>query len=124
MISPSREERKALWSLLGLFLFHAFLLTFWLKLDTHPPGWDEAVHLQVAWEYKEDILQGRWGELWRARSKPGHPPYPPLYHLSLVPALAFSSNPEDAAARMNLFYLAVVLLSLYPIATYFFLSFN
>src|SRR5262245_39063900 len=111
------------WALLAVllaaqFLFHAW----WMKADSRPPAWDESHHLRIALEYRRALGQGDWGRLFR----PSYSNYPPLYHLGLAALLrpdAGAASPAgfnadvDRAVSVNLFYLALLIVSLLVLGT-------
>ncbi len=75
----------------------------WAERPASPPHWDPAVHLDTAYDYKQALEEGRWASLLFAVPRPGHPAYPPAYHLSLIPA-ASSADPQGAVVWTNLLY--------------------
>ncbi|MBI4055707.1 MAG: glycosyltransferase family 39 protein [Elusimicrobia bacterium] len=99
--------------LAALWVFHGVLNWIWLTQDTLPPRWDESVHLQTAWDYQQYLRQGKWSRLWTTPLKPGHPPYPPLYHWTAATILGSSKTAEDRAAWINWLYLVLLCFSLY-----------
>jgi hypothetical protein len=82
-VQDSRGAPAWLGALFLVFIFEGLTLWLWLGIDTRPPAWDESIHLSVALDYSEAISRGRWQRL----LKPAYFNYPPLYHLSLEPAL-------------------------------------
>ena len=114
----ARASRKVLvLSLLGLAAFlavQALLLRHFIRVDTRPPSWDQATHLEIALDYREALGAGRWGDAWFLAPKPGMPPFPPAYHLLLRGAFD-SADPAHAALWINWFYMAVLSLSLFGI---------
>lgn len=123
MIDPqaaaaARERKVLVFSLLGLAVFlvlQALLLRSHVKGDTRPPAWDQAIHLEIALDYKEALSQGRLSDAFFLAPKPGMPPFPPAYHLALMRAYA-SPDPAHAALWVNWFYAAVLALSIFFIA--------
>lgn len=91
-------------------LLHGALAARWLAVESRPPAWDHSVHLGTALDYAESARAGRLGGLILAAPRPGHPPYPPLYHYSLIPFLS-AEQPQVAAAALNLAYLTLLLFS-------------
>ena len=95
----------------------AVLLKDYISKDTREPAWDQAVHMEIALDYRQAIREGRWGDIFNLPPKPGMPPFPPLYHLALTLAYDWSpSNPAGAALWLNFFYLVALCLSLFGIA--------
>ncbi|MFH1725089.1 MAG: LmeA family phospholipid-binding protein [Elusimicrobiota bacterium] len=119
---PGTLERWSLpGSLIGLaalLLFHAFQLASWTRGETRPPAWDQSVQLEIAIDYRRAIAAGRWGELLRLKPKPGMPPFPPLYHLSILYATGLE-DPASAALWVNWLYLAVLCVSLWGLGRRF-----
>jgi hypothetical protein len=113
------SNRKALvFSLLGLVLFlaaEALLLRSYNRTDTRPPSWDQAIHMQIALDYREALKEGRLSDAWYLAPKPGMPPFPPAYHLLLTNAYG-SADPAHAALWINWFYLALLSVSIFGIA--------
>ncbi len=116
---PVRASRKVLvLSVLGLAAFlavEALLLRHYIRVDTRPPSWDQATHMEIALDYREAIGAGRWGDFWYLAPKPGMPPFPPAYHLLLRGAYD-SADPARAALWVNWFYMAVLAISLFGIS--------
>jgi len=84
-----------------LAVWHALLLSVWLKKDTRPPQWDQSVHLSTALRFKNALARGRIGEILRAAPSPGHPPYPPAAMLAMTAGMVvggpLGAGAEDAA---------------------------
>lgn len=119
-VPPTQSSnRKALvLSALGLVLFlglEAVLLRSFTRTDTRPPSWDQAIHLEIALDYREALAAGRPADAWYLAPKPGMPPFPPAYHLLLMRAYG-SSDPARAALWVNWFYLALLSISIFAIA--------
>jgi hypothetical protein len=116
---PLRPSRKTLvLSLLGLAAFlavQALLLRHFIRVDTRPPSWDQATHMEIALDYREAAGAGRWSDIWFLAPKPGMPPFPPAYHLLLRGAFA-SADPAHAALWVNWFYMAILAVSLFAIS--------
>lgn len=123
MIDPqaaaaARERKTLVLSLLGLVVFlalQAVLLRSHVKVDTRPPAWDQAIHLEIALDYKQALSEGRLADAFFLAPKPGMPQFPPAYHLALIRAYA-SSDPAHAALWINWFYLALLASSIFGIA--------
>lgn len=117
--AASTAYRKAfVLSLLGLAAFlavEALLLRSFNREDTRPPSWDQALHMQIALDYKQALSQGRVGDAWHLAPKPGMPPFPPAYHLLLTRSLG-AADPAHAALWVNWFYLALLSVSIFGIA--------
>lgn len=117
--SPERRQRRNLIvCLAGLAVFlawQAFLLKIYIRSETRPPSWDQSIHMEIALDYAAALKEGRWSDIIHLAPKPGMPPFPPLYHLGLIPAYS-SPDPASAALWLNWFYFAVLCLSLFAIA--------
>lgn len=113
------SNRKALvLGAIGLVLFLGFeavLLRSFNRTDTRPPSWDQAIHMEIALDYREALAAGRPGDAWYLAPKPGMPPFPPAYHLLLTRAYS-SADPAHAALWVNWFYLALLAVSIFGIA--------
>lgn len=113
-IRPVRRAatwRDVLGSLAGLLLligFHAAQAGRWTALDSRPPGAEQAAQLEAAWDLKAALGQGRFGRA----------DIPPLYHLSLRPALG-GANPAQGAVWVNLCYLALLAFGLWGLGRHF-----
>ncbi len=108
-------------SLAGLALFLAWQaldLRRTIQSETRPPAWDQAIHLEIALDYKEALKAGRLSDAYHLAPKPGMPPFPPAYHLGLLAALG-GEDPAGAALWLNWFYLAVLCVCLFGLAWHF-----
>lgn len=121
-MADARPNRKVLaLSLLGLCAFlawQALAIRSYVKIDTRPPAWDQAVHLEIALDYRHALAQGRWQDIAHLAPKPGMPPFPPLYHLALA-KLYDPAQPASSALWLNWFYLAALAICLFGISYYF-----
>ncbi|UPT73696.1 MAG: hypothetical protein M0D55_17880 [Elusimicrobiota bacterium] len=119
-VAPTQAgNRKALvLGALGLVLFlgiEALLLRSFNRNDTRPPSWDQAIHMEIALDYREALAAGRPGDAWYLAPKPGMPPFPPAYHLLLMRAYS-SADPAHSALWTNWFYLVLLAVSIFGIA--------
>ncbi|MBI5629850.1 MAG: glycosyltransferase family 39 protein [Elusimicrobia bacterium] len=118
-MEQTTSERKALaLGLIGLCVFlalQALELKHYIRAETRPPSWDQAIHLEIALDYRDALKTGRWAGAFLLPPKPGMPPFPPLYHLALT-AASGGENPAGAALWVNWFYLALLCLSLFAVA--------
>ncbi|MFA6002656.1 MAG: glycosyltransferase family 39 protein [Elusimicrobiota bacterium] len=115
------HPRVLVLSLLGLALFlawEAVAMRSYIRVESRPPAWDQAVHLEIALDYKESIRVRDWSGLMHLAPKPGMPPFPPIYHLLLQYACS-SPNPAGAALWLNWYYLAVLCIALFALAWHF-----
>lgn len=101
-------RRTLLLAAAALAAFHLMLASRWAHEDREPPGWDPAVHLGTAQDYKDAWDQGRWLDVLRTVPRPGHPHYPPAYHYTLAGVLS-TDAPHRAVVWLNLAYLFVLL---------------
>ena len=107
-----RAGRRLAVSLVALSVFMAWqavVVRRFVRLDTRPPAWDQAVHLEIALDYRDAIARGRWSDVWNLAPKPGMPPFPPLYHLAIMRAYG-SSDPAHAALWANWAYMCALAL--------------
>ncbi len=110
-------------SLVGLFAFifwEGLLLKSFIRQDQLPPSWDQADHMDIAWDYWQALRGGKWDfkTVFTLPPKSGMPPFPPLYHLSLIAAYS-SAHPATAAFWVNYAYFIVLCLSVFA-CSYFF----
>ncbi|MFA5139677.1 MAG: glycosyltransferase family 39 protein [Elusimicrobiota bacterium] len=119
---PEVSDRKALAgsliAVMALIVFHAWQLLDWNRLEGRPPAWDQSIHLEIAQDYKRAIAKGDLKDLLFLKPKPGMPPFPPLYHLSLQPALD-AADPASAARLPNILYMAILCLSVWGVGRRF-----
>ncbi len=102
-------------SLLSVLLVlgaQAFLLSKWTAVESRPPAWDQAIHLEIAHDYKTLLAKGDWYSAFNLKPKPGMPPFPPLYQLSLIPAYNFA-DPVRASLWVQYGYLVLLCLALW-----------
>lgn len=114
----SNDRKLFVFSIIGLVLFlaaEALLLRSYVRTDTRPPSWDQAIHMEIALDYREAMKTGRLADAWYLAPKPGMPPFPPAYHLLLTRAYD-SADPAHAALWVNWFYLALLSISIFGIA--------
>jgi len=103
----------------GLWLWHGVQNLFWLRLDSLPPAWDQAVHLTYSLMYYR-LFQHSWSDGLVAAAVVSDY-YPPLVHLAAVPFLALSGVPSrwtglsssEVAGLSNLLFFAVLIFSTY-----------
>ena len=86
---------------LALFLIFSASILWWHHADTRPSSMDETRHMKLATDYREWLARGvpltnEWSHV-----------YPPLYHLSLIPALSLGAPSETKAAATHILYLMV-----------------
>src|SRR5271154_4391939 len=98
--------RRYRWPITILILWSA-TLGIWRYLDTRPPAWDPSIHLLLSCYYRDFLLHGTpvttsWASF-----------YPPLYHLSIIPALSLGIPSETKAVAMHVVYMAILLVGLY-----------
>ncbi len=115
-------HRKALVSgILAVAAFlavEALLLRSFARTDTRPPSWDQAIHMEIALDYRNALKDGKVADAVYLAPKPGMPPFPPLYHLFLMGSYS-SPNPANAALWVNWLYLALLSASIFGIAWFF-----
>lgn len=101
-----------------LFILNLLYDLLWLKRDTLPPGWDEAVHLTSTLAYFNILTHPGAGMISKLIGVDNY--YPPFYHFSTSLIYFFAKPSMDSAVFVNVFYLAALLFSTYGIGRYFF----
>ncbi len=112
----SGPSRTVILGLLFLILFFCATDLVWLKLDTLPPSWDQSAHAHFALHYLR-FFEGPVAK-WNSReflTISGY--WPPFVYWTTVPLTALFGFSLDALAAVNLFYLVVLVLSLYALGT-------
>ncbi|MCX5796598.1 MAG: hypothetical protein NTY77_13975 [Elusimicrobia bacterium] len=118
MVEVRPKARVLALSLAGLAVFlawEALALRSYVRVESRPPAWDQAIHLEIALDYRNAIRAGNWSEVIHLAPKPGMPPFPPLYQLLLKTAYV-SSDPANASLWLNWFYLAILCVALFGLA--------
>ena len=101
------------WLLILVSIFLIVTHLYWLSNDLRPPSWDASAHLNLCLQYR-DVLRDPASHLCRDLLKvTGY--YPPLYHLSTLPFLAFFGYSISSACLVNLLYLLILVWSTYGI---------
>ncbi|MFA6030812.1 MAG: glycosyltransferase family 39 protein [Elusimicrobiota bacterium] len=108
------------WALAGSLLCLAALfavfgreLSEWGRLQDRPPAWDQSVQLETALDLRDALAHGRLRDFLRQKPKPGMPPFPPLYHLSIQP---FGGGADaNRALWANWLHLGLLMLALWGI---------
>jgi MFS family permease len=103
-------------ALLLLFLLGTFFDLIWLKLETVPPGWDEALHLTKSLEYYNILTNPGSGMISNLIQVDNY--YPPFYHFSTIFSYFLFGTSVDAAISINIFYFGILLFSVYGISKY------
>lgn len=107
-------KRTGLLVLLGIFLFHALLLTQAVVRGGGNLPREDAAAVEMAFGYSEAVDSGNYARLFKPETFEGSGFKAPLYYLSFYPALKlFPSNPAMALASVNSFFLLLIMLSLY-----------
>ena len=99
--------------LLLLFLFHAGSSVVWLRLDNRPPSGETSQHLIRAIRVAEVLSQPSVD--WPGRLAAASGGHPPLYYLVTAPVIWLVGPSADAMTLVNLFFLAVLLISTFII---------
>jgi hypothetical protein len=99
-------------AIVALLLFNAWQIASWNKRETRPPSWDQAIQLEITHDTFQAVKKGEFKELFNFKPKPGMPPFPPVYHFTILYSM-LSDNPVAAARWGNLLYLAILCFSLY-----------
>lgn len=100
--------------LLALVAFQGFLMRSWIEGEARPPSWDQAIHLEIAHDYSTLLAQGDVRGAMRLAPKPGMPPFPPLYELTLLPWLG-SRDAASAALWANYVWLALLIVAVWGV---------
>lgn len=116
--SSPKTIAASLAGLLLLIAFHAMQTSQWVRHDTRPPAWDQSVQLETAWDLKEALAKGDIAGAMRMRPKPGMPPFPLLYHLSIQRAMT-APDPVAVALWVNWAYLALLCVALWGLGRHF-----
>lgn len=110
------EKNKFFVGVTLLFLISALSDYLWLRLETVPPGWDEALHLTKSLEYYNIITTPGPGMISNLINVDNY--YPPFYHFSTVFTYFLFGTSMDSAISVNIFYFGVLLFSTYGIGSY------
>ncbi len=108
----------SLLGLAGFLAWQALALASFIREEGRPPAWDQAIHLEIAQDYRAALAKGDSGSAWNLAPKPGMPPFPPLYHLGMMGAYD-TNNPVGEALWINWFHLALLCLSVFAISYHF-----
>ena len=122
MIGDNRQAWIRNLPVLGvLWLLGALSDRLWFTLDHSVPAWDQADYLSGALNYWQALQTPDWfsfdwwNRLWLLSSK-----IPPLVYLLTVPILNIFGPGPDQSTLVNLFFNAILLLSVYTLGTYLF----
>jgi 4-amino-4-deoxy-L-arabinose transferase-like glycosyltransferase len=115
--NQSISVRKDLLILSVMWIVSSISDRIWISLDSNPPSWDLAKHLNGSLNYwaflqqSPQFLSGEWWKsLWMLSEK-----YPPLVYLLTAPFLSVFGRNPDAALLVNLLFSAILILSVYGI---------
>lgn len=103
----------------AFLILQAVLLGLWNRAEVRPPSWDQSIHLEITLDYDRALSDWDFKGMFLLRPKPGMPPFPPLYHLSMLYAMD-EKDPVAAARWINLLYLAVLCVSVWGLGRHFF----
>ncbi len=104
--------------LISLSLFLIVNNIIWLRLDTLPPAWDQAGHLQRSYEYFKAIDGFDSGLPSRLLNITNF--YPPLFYISSYPFYKILGMSGDAGCLTNSLFLIILIFSTYGIANRFY----
>ena len=107
--APRRRNTFFLWAMAALILLNSFALIRWIRADTLPLAWDEAVHTQNTFTYRDRLAAGDFAHLFY----PVYFNYPPLYNLTMIPFLNVPSDVADVGACVNVLYLAALVIAVF-----------
>jgi len=100
---PSVSARFAALLALALMLLFPSSILWWHLTDTRPSSLDETRHMELAMDYRRWLVQDvPLTNVWSHA-------YPPVYHLSIIPAMSLGVPSETKVVMTNIFYLAVLL---------------
>jgi 4-amino-4-deoxy-L-arabinose transferase-like glycosyltransferase len=101
--------------LFGLWVLAAIADGTWLWLDQSPPHWDEGDHLSRALNHWQVLQSPSWfsGDWWHNLWQQAPTQRAPLVYLLTVPFLALFGISDDVAMKVNLFFSAVLVSSVY-----------
>lgn len=102
-------------SILLIFLLFAFLDLIYFFHTSTPPSWDQALHLELSLTYFELL---KLGELKEIINTSGF--YPPFFHISSSFLYTIFGTDLIVSRSTNIFYLLILLLSTYGIASHLF----
>ena len=109
-----RCDRVALALVILLWVFHAVCTYLWLSANQFAVGWDRPKHLVTTLIFDQLLQHVDIQSLFQVFSlNLGY--YPPLFPLSVVPLYRVFGVSADVAALVNVFYMLILLLSLYGI---------
>lgn len=100
--------------LAALWLIGVIRDRLWLTLDQGVPAWDQGNHLTGSLNYLNALQNAQlfsgtwWQELWMLSKK-----YPPLTYISTAPWQQVFGKSPDNALLVNLFFSAIILISVY-----------
>ncbi|MBI4424313.1 MAG: glycosyltransferase family 39 protein [Elusimicrobia bacterium] len=121
--APAPGRRRAVafsaFAAAAALAFQLYLLAAWLRAESRPPSWDQAIHLETALDYAHGLARGDLRGLLSLAPKPGMPPFPPLYYLSLQPFLS-AAEPANAALWANAGWLALLIASVWGLGLIYF----
>jgi 4-amino-4-deoxy-L-arabinose transferase-like glycosyltransferase len=114
------DSRNIEWSVVVLWILIAFFSItnlIWLNSDSMPPKWDQSAHLNTCLNYLRIFQDPSRLSLTKILDVTHY--YPPFFYLSTLPlTLVFGFSP-DIVILTHLFYLAVLVFSIYGIGKYF-----
>jgi 4-amino-4-deoxy-L-arabinose transferase-like glycosyltransferase len=113
-VLPPSLKRDVL-ILIGLWLLVAVFDRTWFWLDQMPPHWDEGDHLSRALNHWRVLQNPQWfsGEWWRTLWQQAPTQRAPLVYLLTAPYFTLFGPTTDSAVTVNLFFTAVLLVSVY-----------
>ena len=101
-----------------IFLFQAIQLISWINKDSSNPAWDQSWHAMISTN-KYNQLLGKTSPTTKQLENVypifmfANNYYPPFYHISTIPFYVMFGNNYDSALLTNLFFLFVLIVSLF-----------
>lgn len=104
--------------LISLSLFLIVNNIIWLRIDTLPPAWDQAGHLQRSYEYFKAIDRHDSRLLSSLLNISNF--YPPVFYISSYPFYKILGISSDVGCLTNSIFLMIFIFSTYGIANHFY----
>lgn len=110
------QHAVCLYSLSAIIVLTVLNNIIWLRIETRPPRWDEAVYLSLSLKYYDALVTGGIGAFLKALLT-FDPLRPPLVPALAVPMYVLFGRSADVALATNLVASVVALLAVYRVGT-------